>query len=194
MSLVSVVAHELFITVVSDGLAVTTYGDGRVVRNEECPKFHMISPKQFVAYTGVKEISDEVLAGYPNRIEEYNLGILKEELKERVNSFSYENGNRIAMVVGGVCNNEIVAYSFNNDPMVRDISLNTEDGNMPFVVLQSPLVEEDLTNKLFEMLSSEVITHPNDVLRIQREFTEYVDGIDESVNGNTYESLIVKTP
>ncbi|WP_144496943.1 hypothetical protein [Bacillus toyonensis] len=188
MSFVSVVAHEKFITVVTDGLAEFTYGDGRKERNENYQKYCMIGPKQFIAFAGNTGPCEYLVGGYPQKDEGYDLDQVALELKEKIQEYDFQLGERALIIVGGISGGEIVAHVFNHETPVGDIVKRPKGQEMPLMLLHGPNVSQSIS-ETFETALLEART-PEQVLQIQEHYNILVSATDTSVNTVTFKKLI----
>lgn len=188
MSFVSVVAHEKFITVVTDGLAVFTYGDGRMERSENYQKYRMIGPKQFIAFAGNTGPCEYLVGEYPQRDEGYDLDQVALELQEKIQEYDFRLGERALIIVGGVSGGEIVAHSFNHETPAGDTVNRPKGQEMPLLLLQGTNVDQGIL-EAFEATLVEAQS-PEQVLQIQEHFNSLVSVADSSVNTVTFKELI----
>ncbi|MEJ3738118.1 hypothetical protein [Bacillus tropicus] len=188
MSFVSVVAEETYITVVCDGLKVTTHGDGRQERDEHYQKYRFIGPKQFIAFTGHVRPCEYLIEGYPQLEEGYDLDQVALELKGKIRGYAFEPNERALIVVGGVSNGEIVLHYFDHETPNGDIFRKPKGSNMTYILLESPNTEDGISESFKPFLIG--AQSPEQVLQIQELFNSLVSVVDPSVNTVTYKELI----
>ncbi|MCX7710219.1 MAG: hypothetical protein N2484_10265 [Clostridia bacterium] len=193
MSLVTILATESFLSVMSDGRI--TYSDEKVSRIVYEDYFKIIhpSPNYFVAFTG------DLTA-----IETFNKtsGILSPDEDQK--SFASKIHKRLLdytqgevyvnYAIGGKnCNNEIEFFIFSSYSDAVEHSKPNNKNNMKFKALVSENIEiEDFAQEVSDLLNEIDEYTPQNAVQVQETITRLVSSIDPTVNDNTHYIIIKK--
>lgn len=191
MSFVSVIAREDFITVVSDGQVTR---DSEVIQNSY-KKFTKISNKQFVAYTGIKEICEALVNEIEYKGNElHDLNHIAMELNEKIKVFPYDTLT-VMFIVGGIDETgNIEFHTLNNDPSEKLRSFYPVNDDLNYGFLSNGKLEGkiNLTVNLIEHFKTTGFNTPNKCIRAQKLLNSDVEKIDETVNNVTFDLTIKK--
>lgn len=187
MSFVSVFAMPDFITVMSDGL-VSDEETGKELE-KGYQKFHLIGPKQFMAYTGLRARADMFKKIVPFKKEGYNLLPLMEELKEGIDANVSPESEKISIVVGGIENEEVIFYTFNNI-VGQLIPYSPGSDGMSYAFLESSHITTEnhqyLDIEFRKFMVGNGFNTPNKALKGQEFLNSLVEKIDPTVNKKTF--------
>ncbi|OMC83350.1 hypothetical protein [Viridibacillus sp. FSL H8-0123] len=195
MSFVSIIGTKDFITVMSDGLVVDRKDDSKIL-DTRYKKFHLIAPKQFIAFTGNQGIAEKVkgiLKYNPNGYNMYStiveLGnqILKEVPLEII----------INLTIGGINEKGEVEFhkfvkkqgsniqSFKpiNDAICYDFM------GSPYI---TPKIQDNLKVQFQKLIKINGFNTPNKVLKTQKKMNDLVSEIDPTVNKAIFEQSFKK--
>lgn len=190
MSFVSVFAKEDFITVVSDGLVVNLNTGEEVERNYK--KFRKISENQFVAFGGNKGVAEMITEEIGFADHELNLLDISSNLRERlIRELAPEQAN-ISLAIGGIQNEKIIFYSFNNNPTQEMLTHVPKGDGIEYVFLHGEQAQLGLTRQA--QLLAERYGHrsPTKTKKIQKELNDFVAKKDKTVNRVTFDLTIKK--
>jgi hypothetical protein len=190
VSFVSIIAQESFITVVSDGQVTL---DGEILESHY-KKFKRISKDQFIAYTGSKEICEELIKHLVYlQDKKYNLQLIADELYSVVKEIPFKPLKAL-LAVGGINDiGNVQFYTFSNIPNAEFLTFQPKNDEISYAFLSSEHVDdEELENDLIQYLSKTGFNTPNKCLKAQKMLNAYVETIDETVNKNTFELAIKK--
>ncbi len=190
MSFVSVVVSNQFITVMSDG---RVSGDNGIIIDERYKKFKRISPKQFIAYAGRREVCESIV----NQIEytgdqRYDLYDVTLKIKQVVTSDELRSTNALFAIGGLDIDGILRVYSISNaiDERIDPIQSKSEDG-LSYKFLTSPHIVESIEKDKMEeqfigFLQKTGFNTPNKCLKSQKLLSNFISEIDKSVNKVTY--------
>lgn len=191
MSFVSIIASPNFITVMSDGQVTR---DGVVIK-DDYPKFKKISPKQFIAYTGVKEYCEEIVNQVPYTPKMYNLADITNQI-ERVVIDPNLVKHKLHFGIGGVDVNEDVVFYTVENQKERIVNYfkpkNIDDINYAFFESGHANIQINLSIKLIEYLRTTGFNTPSKCLKAQKLLNDFVASKDETVNNKTFYLSIKK--
>ena len=194
MSFVSVFATQDFITVMSDGLV--TKEKNQEVLKEDYQKFHLISSKQFMAYTGLKGRADQFKEIVKFSETGYNLSQLSQDLYNLINKSISPQEEKVSIVVGGVdLDSQIRFYAYHNAPGRSIEKYWPVDSQPDCVFLESNYISymhNTLVEKFNGYIQETGYNTSDKVLRAQEMLNLYVDSLDPTVNKNTFSYSIVK--
>jgi hypothetical protein len=200
MSLVSVVAREQFISLMTDGRVRGAEG---IVIDESYPKYQMLGNKGFVAITGSKEHGEELIRIAKDFYDEgYDFHAIADGLQQIMirdiprAKFPHV---RVQMIVGGIMKRgggEIAFFSLTNknetvDQMVKsypradDVSYSYADG-------VSPTTGINLEELLLGCLQKSGVDTIEQIQKAQEEFNKKVSVVDDSVNNNLFKLVLEK--
>jgi hypothetical protein len=188
LSFVSIVARNNFIIVMSDGLESCEAPDGTMIRKrEDIKKYIKIGSKQFLAFTGVKNIFDLISSEIVYKENGYHLLELAESYQEKINSIPSSTA-KIMISIGGVNENqEIQLITLSNRPNKIDWSNKIPASEeISSSLMESSYINkenhEKIQSKLYELLKKYGYNTPNKVEKAQRDLNMFVERIDPSVN------------
>lgn len=192
MSLVTIMATDKFITLMSDGRVIS---DSNEITDENYQKFLSLSNgKKFIAYAGTKDICEIFVSTIRTMVEEgHSFTDINFVLSESMKTIAIPEG-RIALISYGGLNddNELVFYtvdSLNPD----DISLfKPTEKKYSYAILSNSEQKDDYSKKFVEYMKEIGINSPSDAIQAQKLLNSYVAENDISVNNVTYR-MVIKT-
>lgn len=191
MSFVSVFAMENFITVMSDGLV--TNEESKTLADQRFKKFKKISPNQFVAVAGNQGVAQAIFDLFESQSSEYDLWELTNTIRDQIlKEITIDKANCL-VVLGGIRNNEIIAYSFSNDPNKEINKLQPKGNDSTYMCLSSDLNEIDPFEEMEKLLRRAKPKTPSAALKIQEELNTLIATYDSSVNRITFKMAIKKS-
>lgn len=190
MSFVSVIAMEHFITVMSDGLVVNLETGEEI--QQRYKKFKKISENQFIAFGGNKGLTEHTVNIIGYQKEQRNLYEISNSIRDQIiDEISPETGS-CQIIIGGVENEEIVFYSFNNDKGQELLIKKPQGRNGEYSFLSSSKNGLDLDKEMKKIYSKYGFNTPTKALKIQKELNDLVSKHDASVNRVTFNLTIRK--
>lgn len=183
MSFVSIIATENFLNIVSDGRVT---GENKVVLQEDYRKF--ISPTRdfFVAYAGNKEPCEAFV--YESGLLSPNLtdmNTFTSTIAEKLQSEKYR-GFKILLAFGGKVGDCISFATFSTlEPKIQFFTPKNDDICYTFLN-NSSAVTVELETKLIEALRCTGYDTPEKTIEAQTILNNFVAGMDDSVNCNTF--------
>ncbi|CAN7578478.1 hypothetical protein [Rossellomorea sp. LjRoot5] len=183
MSFVTAVVGANFVSVTADGRGRTPEG---VIINENILKFVRPRENLVIAYTGIKEACEDILATCKVDIKKGGLNTITKSINEILNSDKYE-GTKLSFIVAGRNEQNINQLSTisNYERNTDEIAIGNEmriahsgsnkinDNNIDFIKIHN-MYMESLKN----------IRNIQDVVNAQFSFNNSVAEIDDSVNRN----------
>lgn len=190
MSFVSILANPNFITVMTDGQVTR---DGNIIQNDY-KKFKKISPKQFIAYTGVKEICEGIINQIPYTNNIYDLADITNQIEQVVKD-SILIEHKVHFGIGGLdLEGNIAFYTVENqkDRIVNYYKpISIEDITYAFFESGHITQNVDLVEKLVDYFRITGCNTPNKCLKAQKMLNDYISSLDDTVNKHTF-SLTIK--
>ncbi|MFD5259277.1 hypothetical protein ACFWJC_00120 [Bacillus wiedmannii] len=119
MSFISVMLTKDFISVMADGM-VSKQEDGKITElKSDYKKFKKISKYQFITFTGAVRIFGNIVSKYTYKEDPYDLEIVANEIKQLLLQEIRDNKLAGQVVVGGIQNGDIVAYTIMSDNQIN---------------------------------------------------------------------------
>ncbi|WP_332632038.1 hypothetical protein [Halalkalibacter flavus] len=190
MSLVSVLARENFITVVSDGLVVNLETGEEI--HQSYKKFRKISEKQFVAFGGNQGLGERVVEvlGYQES-ERDLLECAKKIRGDLINEIPIEKAS-CQVVLGGVEKGSIVFYAFNNNHNQDLLIKRPTNHILEYTFLSSRNSSINL-DEIIQRIGNRIgYNTPTKTIKIQKQLNDEVAKTDPSVNKITFNLTIRK--
>jgi hypothetical protein len=198
LSFVSIVSTEKFISVMSDGLVTNISPNKDVIRLEEdYQKFIRISPKQFIAFTGSKDIFEQIKNETPYKTERYDLKELANIFYKKSRAVP-ENEGRVMIGVGGIGQDDCIEfYTLTNSQEDLLKSFKPINDEISYAFLESSYIDEkkhsEINIEFIKLLKKNGVNTVNKILRTQKELNMFVEAFDPSVNKRTFELYIKKS-
>ncbi|MEK3821355.1 hypothetical protein MKY20_19980 [Cytobacillus sp. FSL W8-0315] len=192
MSFVSIISRKNFITVMSDG-QVTNH-EGQPIQSD-FQKFKQISPHQFIAFAGAKEICEQFINQVEYTAGSYNLNDIANQINQIANEERF-NQFRLFFAIGGIeLDGDITLYVVEHGG-TRDFRvqrpINEDDINYAF--LNSEMIDRvNMNEKLIECLRITGFETPEECLYSQKLLNDFVESIDSTVNNQTFTLIIRKS-
>jgi hypothetical protein len=174
----------------SDGQV--TAPNGNAIKNDY-QKYKLISPKQFIAFAGAKEICEQIT----NQVEYfegmYNLQVLANQINAIINEDRFDQF-RLLFALGGIeVDGRITIYvvEHGRERNLRVKKPNNED-DINYAFLNSEQIDLiDMKQLLINFFRSTGFNTPEEGLKTQKLLNKVVEQIDSTVNKQTY-SLIIR--
>ncbi|GIN86986.1 hypothetical protein J6TS2_33720 [Heyndrickxia sporothermodurans] len=189
MSFVSIIVRKNFITVMSDGQVTQ---EGEVIRNDY-QKFKKISPHQFIAYTGAKEICEQIVNQVPFTNNNYHLFNIAKQIESVINESKFDNF-RLFFAVGGIeIDGNITSFTIEHGSSRNFKELVPKDkDDICYAFLNSEVLDSiNLEEKLILFFRRTGFNKPEECLQTQKLLNDFVEGLDSTVNNKTF-SLTIK--
>jgi hypothetical protein len=185
VTFISVVARKSFITLMTDGRVSWSSAE---VDQENFKKFKKVSNDQFIAFSGHKELCENVV----NQIEYthlcYNLYDLSTLIYDAINGDGYHKQFHLFFVIGGIdVNNEISLYVIDNHKNFL-LFKPTDENDLKYTFTNHPQLDQKF-NELLDETGSDTAM---DCIKAQKLLNDIVANIDDTVNTNTFELSIEK--
>ncbi|MGG1518730.1 hypothetical protein ABE504_25145 [Paenibacillus oryzisoli] len=190
MSLVSVVARENFVTVMSDGRVQDKVG----TIQEDYQKFVQLSPNLFLAFTGHAEPAEALLKafeiqGFKNMLPEMAFEQFNFLITGLIKAFISKSPYKLLMAYGGVNEkNEVVVYYINSLDLSCD-HYSPKGNDINVICLGNGHATSPLLGTYLNRTGSDT---PQQILSAQRMLNDHVAELDESVNKHTFQLIIEK--
>lgn len=190
MSLISIIATENFITVMSDGLVVDI--ETGVEIEQRYKKFKKISENQFIALGGDKGLAERTLEIIGYGKEEQDLASIVNPIREQLIKEIPPSKASSQIALGGIEDGQMVIYSFNNDPD-REVMIQKPNGNIPvYTFISSSKSTMNLDEEIQKKFRPNKHNTPTQTLKLQEEINTLVAKVDPSVNRITFKLTIKK--
>lgn len=189
MSFVSILCHESWVSVVTDGRVCA----GDVAVDESYKKF--IEPKEnlFIAFAGNKEPCEVVCKGM---IELGYVDLPLLDAAKKLYSLVHlmrEKGFKLFMAIGGLENSKASVYSVSTEYSEPVINKPLDD-QISYVFLSNTKVSDERLEKRFSKLVRRTgLSDMNSINQVQKELNKWVALQDNSVNNKYFELFLNST-
>lgn len=187
MSFVSVFANSKLLSLVR----VTNNGE---TVNDNYKKFVMISPKQFIAFAGAKEVCESIVdqVEYLND-SVYDLEQIAKEIHMNIYGKEILDPYNLLFTIGGLSAHNYIEFHTVNNKEEEIASYHPESvEDVTYAYMHNSDIDLDVNSKIVELRNLYGIRSFYDRRKVQRELNKYVSQHDNSVNQITSELKVRK--